>query len=143
MKLKDIMTRETTVIRPDATIAEAAAIMKKQDIGSLPVCDGRRVLGVVTDRDLTIRATADGRDPNTTRVRDVMTAEVVTGVEDDDVKDAATMMQQHQIRRLLVLDRDKQLVGIVSLGDLATEAGDDKLAGQTLEEISEPATSSR
>ena len=137
-KLKDVMTRDVEVISPEATIREAAAKMKALDVGPLPVCDGRRVLGLLTDRDLTVRATAEGRDPNTTRVREVMTAEVIAADEDDDVKDAAKIMQTEQIRRLLVLDRDKQLVGIVSLGDLAIEAGDDKLIGQTLEEISEP-----
>jgi CBS domain-containing protein len=142
-KLKDVMTRDVEVISPEATIREAAARMKALDVGPLPVCDGRRVLGMLTDRDLTVRATAEGRDPNTTRVREVMTAEVIAGDEDDDVKAAAKIMQQEQIRRLLVLDRDKQLVGIVSLGDLAVEAGDDKLIGQTLEQISEPAQPDR
>ena len=143
MKLKDIMTRDVEVIGPEATIREAAAKMKALDVGPLPVCDGRRVLGMLTDRDLTVRATAQGRDPNTTRVREVMTADVIACDEDDDVKKAAKIMQQEQVRRLLVLDRDKQLVGIVSIGDLAVEAGDDKLIGQTLEEISEPAQPER
>jgi CBS domain-containing protein len=139
MKLKDVMTSNVQVVAPDATIREAAALMRALDIGPLPVCDGRRLLGVVTDRDLTVRATADGRDPNTTRVREVMSEGVVTCFEDDDVKTAAQLMQREQIRRLPVLSRDKMLVGIVSLGDLALEAGDDKLTGRTLEEISEPA----
>lgn len=139
MKLKDVMTRNVEVISPDATIREAASKMKSLDVGPLPVCDGRRVLGMITDRDLTVRATAEGRDPNTTRVREVMTSEVLTCTEDDDVKDAAKLMQKEQVRRLLVLDRDKQLAGIVSIGDLAVEAGNDKLIGQTLEQISEPA----
>lgn len=143
MKLKDVMTRNVEVISPDATIREAASKMKSLDVGPLPVCDGRRVLGMVTDRDLTVRATAEGRDPNTTRVREVMTSEVITSFEDDDVKDAAKLMQKEQIRRLLVLDRDKQLAGIVSIGDLAVEAGNDKLIGQTLEQISEPAEPNR
>jgi CBS domain-containing protein len=137
------MTRDVQVVAPDATIREAAALMKALDIGPLPVCDGRTLLGVVTDRDLAVRATAEGRDPNTTRVREVMSAGVVTAFEDDDVRDAAKLMQREQIRRLLVLSRDKLLVGIVSLGDVATEAGDAKLAGRTLEEISEPSEPAR
>ena len=87
VRLKDVMTSNVQVVAPDATIREAATLMKALDIGPLPVCDGRRLLGVVTDRDLTVRATADGRDPNTTRVREVMSEGVVTCFEDDDVKD--------------------------------------------------------
>ena len=126
MRLKDVITSNVQVVAPDATIREAAALMKALDIGPLPVCDGRRLLGVVTDRDLTVRATADGRDPNTTRVREVMSEGVVTCFEDDDIVTVAQLMQREQIRRLPVLSRDKMLVGIVSLGDLAVEAGDDQ-----------------
>jgi CBS domain-containing protein len=143
MKLRDVMTRDVDVIAPDATIREAAARMKALDVGSLPVCDGRRLQGMVTDRDLAIRAVAEGRDPDATPIREVMSPGVVTAFEDDDVKDAAALMQREQIRRLPVLDRAKQLVGIVSLGDLAVESGDDRLMGQTLEEISEPAQPER
>jgi CBS domain-containing protein len=137
------MTRDVEVIAPTATVREAARKMKALDVGSLPVCDGRKLQGVVTDRDLTLRAIADGRDPDATSVRDVMSAGIVTAFEDDDVKAAAAVMQREQIRRLPVLDRAKQLVGIVSLGDLAVEAGDDRLMGQTLEQISEPSQPER
>jgi CBS domain-containing protein len=143
MKLMDVMTRNPEVIRPDATLAEAAAKMKELDVGPLPVCDGTRLLGMITDRDLTVRATAEGRDPNTTPVKDVMTADVVTCFEDQDVREAARIMQEQQIRRLVILDRDKHLVGIVSLGDLAVEIGNDRLAGETLEQISEPSQPDR
>ena len=143
MQLKDVMTRDVEVIAPTATVREAATKMKALDVGSLPVCDGRRLQGVVTDRDLTLRALAEGRDPDATAVRDVMSPGVVTAFEDDDVQEAATKMQREQIRRLPVLDRAKNLVGIVSLGDLAVEAGNDRLMGQTLEQISEPAQPDR
>src|SRR5262245_19894525 len=125
MQLKDVMTRDVVVIRPDATLEAAAAQMDALDVGSLPVCDGDRVLGVSTDRDSTVRATAAGSDPKQARVSDAMTADVVYGFEDQDVIEAVRLMVQQQIRRLIVLDRDKRLVGIVSLGDLAVDTGNE------------------
>ena len=92
--------------------------MSHRDIGPLPVCDGPRLVGMLTDRDITVRAVAAGRDPLTTLVRDVMTPDVVYGFEDEDVQGAAHLMAQYQIRRLPVLNRSKQLVGMVALGDL-------------------------
>jgi len=136
------MTRGVECIRPDATLQEAAAKMKSLDIGPLPVCDNDRLVGMVTDRDITVRATAEGEAPNDVRVRDVMTPEVIYCFEDALVADAA-LMQQEQVRRLLVLNRDKRLVGIASLGDLAVETGDEQLAGGTLEGVSEPNRSNR
>jgi len=137
MQLKNVMTRGVEVIHPNATLEEAAAKMDKLDIGPLPVCDGNRLVGMVTDRDITVRATAAGQDPKTTRVRDVMTDNVVYGFEDDDTNDAARLMEEQQIRRLVVLDRDKRLVGIVSLGDLAVSTQDNQLSGEVLERVSE------
>ncbi len=93
---------------------------------------------MITDRDITVRAVADACDPRSTTVEEVMTPDVVYCFDDQDVQEAARLMQAHQIRRLVVLDRDKRLVGIVSLGDLAVETGDEKLAGKTLEEVSLP-----
>jgi CBS domain-containing protein len=142
-KVKDVMTRDVEVVRPNDTLATAAARMKELNIGSMPVCDGRRLMGMLTDRDITVRATSAGRDPMATRVQEMMTPEVITTFDEDDVDKAAKTMQQHQIRRLPVVDRAHQLVGIVSIGDLAVETGDDKLIGQTLEEISEPAQPDR
>jgi CBS domain-containing protein len=138
MLLKDIMTRDVEVIRPDASLQEAAERMRALDVGPLPVCDGERLVGMITDRDLTVRATAEGKDPATTQVRDVMTADVHYCFEDQDVNEAARMMQERQVRRLLVLNRDKRLAGIVSLGDLAVETDDEDLSGETLEAVSEP-----
>jgi CBS domain-containing protein len=143
MKVQEVMTREVEVIHPNATIAEAAEKMKQLDIGPLPVCDGTRVEGMVTDRDITVRATAAGHDPHTTKVREVMSPDVVYVFEDQDVKDAAKLMADKQIRRLIVLNRDKRLVGIVAMADLAVDANKDKLTGQTLESISEPAHPNR
>jgi len=137
------MTRGAQVVHPDSTVQKAAQLMKDLDVGPLPVCDGQRIVGMVTDRDITIRATAEGEAPTDVRVRDVMTPEVVYCLEDALVGDAALLMQQKQVRRLLVLNCDKRLVGIVSLGDLAVETGDEQMAGNTLEAVSEPRRADR
>lgn len=139
MQLKDVMTRKVDVIHPDATIEEAAEKMKSADIGSLPVCDGDRLVGMITDRDITVRATAEGYIPGFTKISLVMTEDLIFCFEDDEIATAAEIMQQAQIRRLPVLNRDKRLVGIVSLGDLAVRAQDDQLSGEVLEHVSEPA----
>ena len=136
-RIGDIMTRKPRVIQPDATVADAAAMMRRLDVGALPVCDGSRLIGMVTDRDITTRSTAEGRDPHLTPVRDVMSPGVAWANEDDPVEEAARIMREHQIRRLPIVDERHSLVGVVSLGDLATEVGDDVTSGDTLERISE------
>lgn len=141
MQLKKIMTADVEVIRPESSIADAAKKMRSLDVGSLPVCDGERLVGMITDRDITIRATADGRDPNNTLVRDCMSPEIVYCFEDQSAEEAERLMQEKQIRRLPVLTRDKQLAGIIALGDLATKTDDVQQVGRTVREISEPAAS--
>jgi CBS domain-containing protein len=143
MQLKDIMTRGVEVIHPDATLQEAAQQMRGLDVGPLPVCDGERLVGMLTDRDITVRATAEGRDPKATKVRDVMTCEVIYAFEDQGVTEAARLMEEHQVRRLVVLNRDKRLIGIVSLGDLAVHTDNQRLAGEVVERVSEPAEPKR
>jgi CBS domain-containing protein len=144
MQVREVMTRGVECARPDDSITVAAERMWELNVGSLPVCgDGDRLVGVLTDRDITVRATAAGSDPASTYVGDVMTPQVVYCYEDQDVSEAAELMKQKQVRRLVVLDRDKRLVGIVSLGDLAVDAGDEQMAGSALEAISEPAHPSR
>jgi len=139
MQLKHIMTLNPECIHPDATLQEAARKMRDLDVGPLPVCgDDDRLAGMITDRDITVRAVAEGKDPRTTAVRQAMTEDIVFGFEDQDVDDAARMMEQRQIRRLVVLDRDRRLVGIASLGDVALESGDRTRTGEILHEISEP-----
>jgi CBS domain-containing protein len=133
------MTRNLEEIPPDATLKDAAQKMKSMDFGALPVCQSGQVLGILTDRDITIRAVADGCDPTQTHVRDAMTTNVVFCYDDEDVQQATELMEQKQIRRLLVLDHDKHPVGIVSLGDIATRVRDERLSGEVLEQISEPA----
>jgi CBS domain-containing protein len=139
MKLKDVMTPKVEVIRPEATLQEAAEKMCELNIGPLPVCDGDRVVGILTDRDITVRAVAKGCDPTKTPVRKGMTANLAYAFEDQAEQEAIRIMEQCQIRRLPILNRDKRLVGIVLLGDLAVNAGDQARAGEILEHVSEPA----
>src|SRR4051812_49383439 len=127
------MTRNVECVSPDTTLQEAARKMKALDVGPLPICDNDRLAGMLTDPDITVRAVAEGLDPKSTRVRDVMTPGVLYCFEDDEVHGAARLMEEKQVRRLLVLNRDKRLAGIVSLGDLAVETGNRDLAGKTLE----------
>ena len=143
MQLKEIMTPAVEVVSPEASIREAAEKMRHLDIGPLPVCDGDRLVGMLTDRDITVRAVADGRDPVTTLVREVMTPDIVYGFDDQDVQDANRLMEQYQIRRLPVLNRNKRLVGIVSLGDLAVHPGNQPLASEVLEQVSAPGKAGR
>jgi CBS domain-containing protein len=139
MQIKDIMTRDPVVASPDATLRDAARTMRELDSGVLPIGEDDRLLGMLTDRDITVRATAEGKDPNATTVRDVMSSEVVSCFEDEDERAAAAKMEEHQLRRLVVLDRAERLVGIVSLGDLAIHTTDDRIAGEVAEAVSEPA----
>jgi CBS domain-containing protein len=143
MRVNEVMTPGVECVGPDTTIQEAARKMRDLDVGPLPVCDDDRLAGMVTDRDITVRATAEGRDPRTTPVREVMTPDLVYCFEDQDVEEAARLMEAKQVRRLLVLDRGQRLVGIVSLGDLAVKTGDEPRAGEALERVSEPAAPSR
>jgi len=136
MKIKDVMTTGVECVRPETTLQEAAASMKSLNVGPLPVCEGDRPVGIITDRDIVIRAISEGRDPRTTPVKDVMTKDVVTVLETDDVKDAARLMKDRQIRRVVVVGGDKRVVGIVSLGDIAVDTHDDKMAGDVLEKVS-------
>jgi len=143
MELRDIMTRNVEVVNGNASLKEAAAKMKKLDVGLIPVCDGDRLKGLLTDRDITIRATANGRDPSKTKVNEVMSTDIAYCLEDQAVDEAVILMEARQIRRLPILNQDKQLVGIVSLADIAVHVGDRDLTGETLEEISEPAEPKR
>lgn len=136
-KLKDLMSRDVKVISPDATIREAAQQMLSGNFGMLPVGENDRMIGAVSDRDIAIRAVAEGKDGNT-KVRDVMSAGIIWSYEDDSVDDAAELMSKHQIRRLPIVNADKRLVGIVALGDFAVVSADIKTAGEALSEISKP-----
>lgn len=117
MKIRDVMTREVISLPVTATALEAAQLMSTRDVGLLPVCDGARVVGVLTDRDLTVRAAATGRSLRVIKVREVMTPLVVYCYEDEDVSDAVASMEERQVRRVLVFNRRKQLTGVLSIGE--------------------------
>jgi CBS domain-containing protein len=139
MKLKDILTKNPQVISPDAMICEAGRLMKQYDIGMLPVCDGERLVGAITDRDLAVRAVADGHDPLKTNVKDVMTAGICWCFEEQSLEEVAKLMEEKQIRRIAVLNRNKRLVGIASLGDFALRSKDERLTDELLQCVSQPA----
>ena len=140
MKLSEVMSRDVEIANPDDTLTEAALRMTEHEVGALPVCNGRKVLGMITDRDLVVRGLARSLDPETTQVQRCMSEGVQWCYEDEDVEAAARKMAEHQVRRLIVVDRDKNLVGMVALGDVA-RASDDRVSGDTLESISEPSLS--
>jgi CBS domain-containing protein len=143
MDIGSVMTREVTVVRPDSSIQEAAQVMERLNVGSVPVCTGRKLVGMLTDRDIAIRAVAAGRDARQTRAEEVMTPDVVYAYEDQSVEEVADMMSAHQIRRMPIISRNKELVGIVALGDLAVDVQDDTMSGDVLEDVSEPARPKR
>jgi CBS domain-containing protein len=136
MQVKDIMSRDVEIASPDTLLTDAAEWMRGHDIGILPVCKDGKLVGVVTDRDITIRATANKLDLKLARCQDVMTPEVISCVEDQEIKEAGALMQDHKIRRLPVIDHQRRLVGIVSLGDIALGTGDIKLTGVSLQQVS-------
>jgi CBS domain-containing protein len=140
MKIRDMMTANVQVVHPGATLAEAAARMLELDVGSFPVCESDRLVGFITDRDIVIRALARGLDVSGEIVGNFMSAPVRWCFDDEGLERAAQVMTQNRIRRVVVLDRDKRLVGIVSLGDLAVAGKHGVLAARVLESVSEPAT---
>jgi len=135
MIISEVMTRDVRIASPDDTLQCAAQIMEEQDFGSLPVAENERLVGMLTDRDITIRAVARGLVPRESTVREVMSAEVKYVYDDESIRDVATVMGDLQVRRLPVLDRHKRLVGIVSLGDLARAKP--ASAGDALQAIAE------
>jgi len=138
MKIKNIMSTKVEFLPPTATIKEAAKQMLK-DFGFIPVGENDRLIGSVTDRDIVIRAVAEGKDSNTL-LRDIMTDTIQYCFEEDSVEVAANKMKELKIRRLVVLNADKRMVGIVSLGDIATRSEDQALVGKLTEKVSEKAT---
>lgn len=143
MQIRDIMTRQVELVSPNTPLKEAARMMRDADIGFLPVGENDRLVGTLTDRDIAIRAVADGKDPNSAKVSDAMTPEIAYAFEDQDSSEAAQIMSEKQIRRLPIINRDKRLVGVLAIGDLATKTGDDDLVGQTVQDVSEPSKGRR
>lgn len=140
MQVSEIMTRQVETVPPDASLQKAAAAMEAMGVGSLPVCQGRRLVGAITDRDIVVRGVATGASPVDMLVRDCMSEDISYAYEDEEVEAILERMKVLQIRRLAVLDRDKNLVGIVALGDIAVEprATDARHLGEAITEISEP-----
>ena len=136
-QLKELMSRDVKVISPDMTIGEAAKNMRDGNFGMMPVGENDRMIGTISDRDITIRAVAEGKDAGT-KVRDVMSPGIAWAYDDDSVEQAVAVMSKHQVRRLPVVNRDKRLVGIVALGDFAVESSEIRPAAQALAEISKP-----
>jgi CBS domain-containing protein len=135
MKVREAMTADVRLANPEQTIREAASMMAEIDAGSLPVGENDRLVGMITDRDIAVRAVAVGSPPQT-KIRDVMSKEVLYCFEDEDLEDVSKNMSNAKVRRLPVLNRDKRLVGILSIGDLVLHE-DSKTAGQTITHISE------
>ncbi len=137
--LREVMTTNVATLLPSATVQDAAQQMKTLNVGSIPICERNQLRGMLTDRDIVVRVIAERHNPETQQIQDVMSPQVDYCYEDQDVEEAAQVMQDRQVRRLPIVDRDKQLVGIVSLGDLAVKTTEGKTAAQALEQISLPA----
>ena len=136
MKISEVMTRDVQTVRPDQSAQEAARFMLKAEAGSIPVTDGDRLIGMITDRDIAVRGVAKGYGPDTP-IRELMTDDVICARLDDSIEDVASRMSEAQVRRLPVIDQDEKLCGIVSLGDLSREA-DSNCASEALEGVSQP-----
>jgi CBS domain-containing protein len=134
--VKDAMTSEVKTASPSQPLTDVARLMKQEDVGSVPVVDGDRLVGVVTDRDIVVRGIADGSDPHAVKAGDIASRDVVTVRPDDDLDEVLRLMAQHQVRRLPVVD-DGRLVGVVAQADVAQEAKE-KDVGHLVEEISKP-----
>jgi len=142
MKIREVMTRSPEYIHESDSVMHAAQKMKDLNVGVLPIFDNNRLVGMLTDRDIVVRCLAEGHDIKSTKISDIMTKEVVSCTEDEDVNDAIKLMESRQIRRLIVRDEQNQVVGIVSLGDLACSISE-CLVGEALREVSEPARPDR
>lgn len=138
MKIKDIMTPEVETVSPDASLQEAAAKMRSCDCGAVPVVERDKVVGVITDRDIVVRAVAHGQDFFSRKVSDVMSSQVLSCYEDDDATKAEKIMEEKQVRRLIVLDKSNRLAGIVSIGDFATEGESEGKLGSVISHVSQP-----
>ncbi len=136
MQIRDAMSTDVQIIDPDMSVSEAAMKMRDLDVGFLPVGENDRLVGMLTDRDIAVRAVAEGKDPKSCRVRDAMTPDVIYCFEDQDTAEAADLMAEHQIHRLPILNRDKRLVGVLATADLARH--EQGVTAQALKGISQP-----
>jgi CBS domain-containing protein len=140
--VREAMTPSVRTASPSQSLADAAQMMKSDDVGSIPIVEEGRVVGIVTDRDIAIRAVAEGVDPNAVTIADITSRELVTVEPDQDLDEALALMARHQVRRLPVVEEDGQLVGILAQADVALEAKEKK-AGELLEQISQPTSTAR
>lgn len=139
MKAKEIMSKDVACVRADESVERAARLMKQHGCGSVPVCCGGKVEGIVTDRDIALRCIAEGKDAKQEKVGDIMTANPATGSPEMEVDDAARLMSEKQIRRLPIIE-DNSVVGILALGDISTEPNQQGSAGSALNSISQPSS---
>ncbi|HEX6271079.1 MAG TPA: CBS domain-containing protein [Anaerolineales bacterium] len=140
-KASEVMTKDLVWCSPDDTVSKAAQLMKTEDIGPILIVDNeesRRLVGIVTDRDLALKVVGEGRDPNTTKVEEVMTRKLVTARADDEVENAMKAMAQYQLRRIPVVDENDRLVGIIAQADVATRVDKPEKTAEVVKEISEP-----
>jgi len=137
MKVQEIMTTNVECVAPDAGLLELANKMKTLDVGFIPICENDRLAGTVTDRDIVIRGLAGGKDVKTVKARDIMTNDIFWCFEDQEVKEVANKMRDKEVRRMLILNREKRLVGVVSIGDISKV--EEKESGTTLKDITEAA----
>ncbi len=140
MQCSEIMTRDPECCLPSDMVIKAAQLMKSEDVGPIPIVadkDGKRLTGIVTDRDLAIKVIAEARDPNTTRLEDVMSDDVLSCKETDDVDKVLRLMEENQVRRIPVVGKNDQLLGIIAQADVATRLGQPATTGKVVEEISE------
>lgn len=133
--IRGVMTSKICSIDADKPVAYAAKMMRDEDVGLAPIVDGDRLVGTLTDRDIAVRVVAEGRDPETTRVRDVASTDLVTVDPQQDLDEALRLMAEHQVRRIPVVEEDGRLVGIVAQADVARSA-DDRVTGEVVEQIS-------
>lgn len=136
MFAKDVMSKKPEFLPPTTTLKQAANQMRTHDYGFLPIGENDKLIGTVTDRDITIRAVAEGKDPNKTTLREVMSKEVHYCLDTDKLEKIANQMEKLQVRRLIVLNKDKRMVGIISLGDIATKCKNNKLCSEIAEAVS-------
>jgi len=141
-KVREVMTDNPRCVTPETPVAEAARLMKSEDVGSLPILEGEKVTGIVTDRDIVLQAVAEDKNPSGMPVREVASRELVTVGQDDDLSEALRRMASYQVRRIPVVDEDNRLVGIISQADIAREVKD-KDSGQMLQDISQTPTGPR
>lgn len=141
-KVREVMSQRPRAVTPDTSVLEVAEVMEQEDVGSVPVLEDDRLAGIVTDRDITVRAVAKGKDPRGMPVREIASRDIVTIGPDDDLSDALKLMASYQVRRIPVVDEEERLVGVVSQADVALEAKE-KAVGEMVEDISRPPQGAR